>query len=82
VLVRVEQLRVTPDTIKRLDRLIATLVVKLPDHPLFRTLPGAGPISPPRLLAAFGEQRERFHNGAEKQKYAGIAPVTERSGKK
>jgi hypothetical protein len=36
----------------------------------------------PRLLAAFGEQRERFRHAAELQKYSGIAPVTERSGKK
>jgi len=31
---------------------------------------------------AFGEQRERFTSAEDLQKYAGIAPVTERSGKK
>jgi hypothetical protein len=31
---------------------------------------------------AFGEQRERDTSAAELQKYAGIAPVTERRGKK
>jgi transposase len=31
---------------------------------------------------AFGEQRERFADAADVQKYSGIAPVTERSGKK
>ncbi|MEH6569524.1 MAG: transposase, partial [Halioglobus sp.] len=36
----------------------------------------------PRLLVAFGEQRDRFKNAGELQKYAGIAPVTERSGQK
>jgi len=36
----------------------------------------------PRLLVAFGEQRERFTNAAELQKYSGVAPVTERSGRK
>ena len=36
----------------------------------------------PRLLAAFGEQRDRFKGADELQKYSGIAPVTERSGKK
>ena len=41
-----------------------------------------GPALAPRLLTAFGEQRERYHSAAEAQKYAGIAPVTERSGKK
>lgn len=45
-------------------------------------MPGAGPILAPRLLVAFGEQRERFQTAADIQKYSGIAPVTERSGKK
>ena len=36
----------------------------------------------PRRLVAFGEQRERFPSADELQKYAGIAPVTARSGKK
>jgi hypothetical protein len=36
----------------------------------------------PRLLVAFGEQRQRFTSAEELQKYAGIAPVTERRGKK
>jgi hypothetical protein len=31
---------------------------------------------------AFGEQRERYASAEELQQYAGIAPVTERSGKK
>ena len=31
-------------------------------------------------MVAFGEQRDRFNSAAELQRYAGIAPVTERSG--
>jgi transposase len=34
------------------------------------------------LLAALGSQRERYSSAEELQKYSGIAPVTERSGKK
>jgi transposase len=34
----------------------------------------------PRLLAAFGEQRQRFPSPDDLQRYAGVAPVTERSG--
>ena len=49
---------------------------------MFDALPGAGAVFAPRLLVAFGEQRERFTSADELQKYAGIAPVTERSGKK
>jgi hypothetical protein len=49
---------------------------------LFAALPGAGPALAPRLLAAFGERRERYQSAAEVQKYTGIAPVLERSGQK
>ena len=82
VLVLVEQLRVTLQAIDRFDREITDLAPTLPDYPLFQGLPGAGPHLAPRLLAAFGEQRQRFQGADELQKYAGIAPVTERSGKK
>src|ERR1700694_3459268 len=82
VLVLVEPLRVTRHAIDRFDRQIAAVAATLPDYALFSPLPGAGPHLAPRLLAAFGEQRERFRSGAELQKYSGIAPVTERSGKK
>jgi transposase len=80
--VLVEQLRTTLQAIDRFDREVATLAPTLPDYALFQDLPGAGPHLAPRLLAAFGEQRDRFQAAAELQKYAGIAPVTERSGKK
>ena len=78
----VEQLHVTLQAIARFDVEIEAVTRKLPDYPLFRALPGAGPAFAPRLLAAFGEQRERYTCAAELQKYSGIAPVTERSGKK
>src|ERR1019366_5279779 len=82
VLALVEQLRVTLQAIDRFDAEIATVSQTLPDYSLFRALPGAGPAFAPRLLAAFGEQRERYQSAAEIQQYAGIAPVTESSGKK
>jgi transposase len=80
--VLVEQLRTTLKAIDRFDRQIAKLAPTLPDYALFSALPGAGPHLAPRLLVAFGEQRERFASAAELQRYSGIAPVTERSGKK
>jgi transposase len=81
-LVLVDLLRATLAAITRFDQEIAELAPKHPDYALFDSLPGAGPSLAPRLLVAFGEQRERFNNAAELQKYSGIAPVTERSGKK
>ena len=78
----VAQLRVTLQAIADFDKAIAQRAQDHPDFPLFDALPGAGAVFAPRLLVAFGEQRERFPSADELQKYAGIAPVTERSGKK
>jgi hypothetical protein len=78
----IDQLVVALNALKMYDKEIATVATQHPDFELFNTLPGAGPQLAPRLLVAFGEQRERFANAAEVQKYSGIAPVTERSGQK
>jgi transposase len=78
----VAQLRVTLQAITDFDNAIADHAQGHPDFPLFDALPGAGPVFAPRLLVAFGEQRERYASAEELQQYAGIAPVTERSGKK
>jgi len=77
----VDQLRVTLQAIERFDAEISAISRTLPDYPLFRNLPGAGAALAPRLLTAFGEQRERYDSAVEIQQYTGIAPVTERSGK-
>jgi len=81
-LMLVDMLQVILDAIKTYDETIAELAPKHDDYDLFSSLPGAGPSLAPRLLVAFGEQRNRFKNAAELQKYSGIAPVTERSGTK
>jgi transposase len=82
VQVLVAQLRTTLDAIKRLDDEITAVSETLPDYKLFAALPGAGPILGPRLLVAFGEERERYSSAAEVQQYSGVAPVVERSGTK
>lgn len=67
--------------IRDLDRQIEKAATAHPDFFLFDSLPGAGAVMAPRLLAAFGSQRERFGSAREVQSFSGIAPVTERSGK-
>ena len=81
-LVYVEQLRVMLSAIKQFDIEIESVAKQHEDYALFTALPGAGPSLAPRLLVAFGEQRERYKSAADIQKYSGVAPVTERSGKK
>jgi transposase len=76
------QLRAISAGIARLEDEIARRCQQLPDFHLFADLPGAGRIFSARLLAAFGEQRDRFADASAFQKYTGIAPVTERSGNK
>lgn len=75
-------LRTLLEGIARLDRKIAEAAEAHPDFFIFQSLPGAGAALAPRLLAALGSQRDRYASAAEVQKYSGIAPVTERSGKK
>ena len=65
-----------------LDEKIQEAAAAHPDFFIFDSLPGAGAVLAPRLLAAFGSQRERYGNAGEVQAYSGIAPVMERSGKK
>jgi len=69
------------ENIPRLDKEIEALFHSHPDMAVFDSLPGAGPVLAPRLLAAMGSDRSRFDSAGEIQKYSGIAPVTERSGK-
>lgn len=63
------------------DSEIAAVSSKLDDLKIFRSFPSAAAVYAPRLLVAFGEDRERFKTAADVQRYGGVAPVTERSGK-
>jgi hypothetical protein len=76
----VPQVQVVLDSIKQFDAAITELCAQHEDAALFRSLPGAGPQYAPRLLVAFGEDRARSARAADLLQYAGIAPVTERSG--
>jgi transposase len=77
----VRQLRQLVLAIQEYDRQIKQLYEQHPDHDLYKSLPGAGPALGPRLLSALGSDRGRFQCAAEIQSLAGIAPVTESSGK-
>jgi len=76
------QIIITVRAIKVFDDEISKLFHTLPDANLFESLPSAGPCMAPRLLVAFGENRDRFDNASQVQMYAGVAPVTVRSGQK
>jgi transposase len=77
----VGQLRRFNHAIKEFDHSIKELFKSHPDHFLFESLPGAGEKLAPRLLSLLGSDRSRWPDAADIQKYSGIAPVIERSGK-
>jgi len=77
----VTQIPPLTDSIERYDQQIASLFAQHDDSTLFGSFPGAGPVLSPRLLAAFGSDRNRFEFAADMQQLSGTAPVTEKSGK-
>jgi len=78
--VQIAQFKLLIESIDRMDCETRKLYKKLEDRSIFDSFPGAGPQLAPRLLVAFGANRERYHSASELQKYAGIAPVIEQSG--
>ena len=81
VLALVRILREVRDAIRSYDEQIETLVRQHPDFAIVDSLPGAGSALTPRLIAALGTQRDRYHTASELQSYSGIAPVLASSGK-
>jgi transposase len=66
--------------IQHLDKAIEQALDQHPDAAIFRSFPGAGPVLIPRLLVAFGTNRQRFGSAAEVAQFYGIAPVVQQSG--
>jgi hypothetical protein len=77
----VRQIQQSQKTIREFDDKIAEVMKQHPDAHLFTSLRGAGAALAPRLLCAFGSQRERWENAESLAAFSGIAPVTKRSGK-
>ena len=78
----VRQLRLLIEAVDTLNKEIKTRYSKQKDKYIFDSFPGAGPQISPRLLVAFGCDRNRYNTASELQQYAGVAPVLERSGQK
>jgi transposase len=62
------------------DARIAAAYATHPDHAIFASFPGAGPVLGPRLLASLGADRERYPDARALPCYSGVAPVTKQSG--
>lgn len=81
VSVRIKQLKALIEAIKAYDREIASCCRQLEDYDLFSSLPGAGEKLTPRLIVAFGSQRDKYESSDAMARYVGVAPVTVASGK-
>jgi transposase len=77
---RAAMLRPLHKAIQALDQAIVQAMDEHPDAAIFRSFPGAGPALAPRLLVAFGTNRQRFASAAEIAQFYGIAPVVRQSG--
>ena len=77
----VRQLEELNRAIAQFDEELQRAVARHPDEPLFRVLPGAGDALVPRLIVAFGSDRDRDESAEQIQAYSGIAPVIRQSGK-
>jgi len=80
VQVWIQQLKLLQSSIAKLEKKIASHLQDHSDAFIFESLPGAGAAFAPRLLVAYGSDRERF-DARRMQCFSGIAPVTEQSGK-
>lgn len=80
VLGLVGMLKALHQAIAGFDEAIEHAMQQHPDAPIFQSLPGAGPAMAPRLLVAFGTQRDRFNSAQDVAQFYGIAPVVIESG--
>ena len=76
------QLQVLHRTLAQFDQRMAEVFRAHPDYEIFDSLPGAGPVLAPRLLASMGSERQRYESAGNLSNFTGIAPVTKQSGGK
>lgn len=74
-------LRTLQSHIEQIEQRLAEAFAAHPEAGFYAALPGAGAVLAPRLLTAFGTDRERYPDAASLQKYGGVAPVREKSGR-
>jgi hypothetical protein len=77
----VQRIEVLNEIIDRYDEKIKELFISNKDFFIFSSFPGAGTALGPRVMAFFGNERERFSSAGEALLVSEIAPVTIQSGK-
>lgn len=77
----IAQLQAVQKGIENFDAQLAATTAKHEDARLFASIPGAGACLVPRLIAAFGSQRELWGRAEALASWSGVAPVIKQSGK-
>ena len=78
LIAQITQLNISID---EFDKELKSLYDSHPDKDIFDSFPGSGDALGPRLLSAWGSDRNRHDSASSMQKLSGIAPVTKASGK-
>jgi hypothetical protein len=68
--------------ITTMERELATQFGQHPDADIYLSQPGLGVILGARVLAEFGDDKNRYANAKARRNYAGTSPITRQSGKK
>lgn len=68
-------------TVAEYDEALKEAVAKHPDYHLFAGVKGLGKALLPRVIAAFGSDRDRFGDAQEVANFSGTSPVCRQSGK-
>lgn len=77
----VGQINQLNNSIEEYENELKVLYDDHPDKDIFDSFPGSGSALGPRLLAAWGSDRDRHDSASSMQKFSGTAPVTKASGK-
>jgi hypothetical protein len=82
MLLLVELLATLVSQIEAYQKRLNDLMDRHPDAFIFRSLPGAGPVTSAWLLGEIGDCRDKFDSASGMQALAGTCPVTVQSGKR
>lgn len=77
----VTQLRALAPALEEYTARLQEVVEQHPDGEIFLSYPGVSHVTAARLLALFGDNRERYAGVQELQGLAGTCPVTQKTGK-
>jgi len=68
--------------IKTMDKQVEAHFGKHPDAEIYLSQPGLGVVLGARVLAEFGDDKQRYVDAKARKNYAGTSPITRQSGKR